>query len=154
MTAMMASLLLAACAVEPQPVLLGAEECGHCRMVISDLQFTAQALTTKGKSFRFDAIECLAEWVTGDEVPEETLHSTWVADFDDPESWLSTEEAYFLRSDQIRSPMGAGLTAYASADAAEARRAEFGGEVLRWREVRELLARGDGSLQHQHATRP
>jgi len=152
--AALAALLLAACSVEPQPIHLGSEECSHCRMVISDRQFTAQALTAKGRAFKFDAIECLAGWVRGDDaVPAADLHSLWVADFADPEAWLPAEGAVFLKSPDVRSPMGAGLTAHASAEAARRVQADVGGEILTWSEVVALAERQGGHDHHHHASR-
>src|SRR5690606_35879538 len=50
----------AACGVRPAHVHLGADECAHCRMVITDRRFAAQLLTDRGRSYLFDSIECLA----------------------------------------------------------------------------------------------
>lgn len=146
------ALLASACTIEPQPIHLGAEECGHCRMVISERQFAAQALTTKGRAISFDAIECLADWVrTGEEVAAAELHSLWVSDFASPESWLDARDAVFLRSDEVRSPMGAGLTAHASLDAARGYQAELGGDVLDWDGVVELIGSQGGHAHDHHA---
>jgi copper chaperone NosL len=150
--AIVIALALPACAVEPQPILLGAEECSHCRMVISDAQFTSQALTTTGKAFTFDAVECMASWVlAGGGGSGAELHSLWAADFADPERWIPVEEAVFLRSEQVRSPMGLGLSAHATAEAADRYRSELGGELLGWSEVLALVERHDGHGHRHHA---
>jgi len=141
-----------ACAVEPQPIQLGSEECSHCRMVISEPQFTAQALNQRGRAFSFDAIECMAEWVRqGEVVPADEIHSLWVANFAAPDQWIAAEQAVFLRSPEIRSPMGAGLTAHADAGQARAYQADFGGELLSWSEVVDLVGQGGGHGHHDHA---
>jgi hypothetical protein len=93
-----AAVVLAACSIEPQPIHLGSEECSHCRMIITDREFAAQALNTKGRAFSFDAIECLAEWVrAGEAVPAAELHSLWVSDFGDSENWIAAEDAGLYR---------------------------------------------------------
>jgi copper chaperone NosL len=142
--------LLGGCAIEPQPVMLGAEECAHCRMVIAELDFAAQALNTRGKAYKFDAVECMAEWVVGGEVAPAELHSLWVADRADEGRWISVEEARFLRSDGIRSPMGRGLMAHASEGDARVHQRSVGGEVLDWGEVLALVQREGGS-HHAHS---
>jgi copper chaperone NosL len=152
--ALLVALLVTGCAVEPQPIHLGSEECSHCRMVISEQRFAAQALTTKGRAFSFDAIECMAEWLrAGEAVPVADLHSLWVSDFAGGETWLRADDAVFLRSQQTRSPMGMGLSAHASAEAARRYQAELGGELLSWDEVLEAVARQDGHGHHHHASR-
>jgi copper chaperone NosL len=143
---------VSACAVEPQPIQLGAEECSHCRMLITDRQFAGQALNTKGRAFSFDAIECLAEWVNaGESVPAAELHSVWVADFANAETWLAAEDAVFLHSEQVRSPMGMGLSAHPSREAVRRYQSELGGEILSWAEVLELVDRRGGHHHHHHA---
>jgi copper chaperone NosL len=151
--AALAALLLAGCAIEPQPIHLGSEECSHCRMAITDRQFSAQALNTKGRAFNFDAIECMAEWVrAGEAVPAADLHSLWVTDFADSETWLPADDAVFLRSDQLRSPMGMGFSAHSSVDAARRYQGELGGEILTWAEVLEAVERQGGHQHHHHAS--
>lgn len=148
---LLAAVFLAACAVEPRPIQLGSEECSHCRMVIDDLQYAGQALTAKGKAYSFDAVECLAEWVgaNGPGAAME-LHSVWVADFGEPERWVRAEEAFYLHSAEVRSPMGMGLTAHATLEAARGYQRELGGKLLSWVDVLRIAERG-GAHAHPHA---
>jgi copper chaperone NosL len=144
--------VLAGCSIGPQPIHLGSEECSHCRMAITDRQFAAQALNNRGLAFNFDAIECMADWVrAGEAVPAENLHSLWVTDFSDSETWLRAEDAVFLHSDQLRSPMGVGLSAHADREAARRYQGELGGEILGWTEVLALVERQGGHQHHHHA---
>jgi len=139
-----------ACSIEPQPVLLGSEECAHCRMMIGDLQFASQALTSTGKAYKFDAIECMAEWVNAG-ADQAELHSTWVTDGAMTERWVRTDDAHFLRSDQVRSPMGMGLTAYADRAAAVEHHEMVGGELMTWQQVLQTVAREGSNARHSHA---
>jgi copper chaperone NosL len=139
LAALLSVLWLGSCAVEPQAIRVGEDECSHCRMRISDPHFAAQLLTVQGRSYKFDSIECLAAFEIEENVPAERVHSLLVQDLDDPERWLPAKEAHFLRSEQLRSPMGLHLSAYGSAEAAAARRDELGGELLAWEEVEALV---------------
>lgn len=146
------ALAASACTIEPQPIHLGSEECSHCRMIITDRQFAAQALNTRGRAYNFDAIECMAEWVqAGEAVPAADIHSLWVSDFTDSESWIAAEAAVFLHSDEIRSPMGMGLSAHASAESAQRYQAELGGELLSWAKVLERVGDHPGHGHQHHA---
>jgi copper chaperone NosL len=147
--AAMVAVAVTACAIEPQPVHLGSEECAHCRMVITEPQFAAQALNSKGKAFKFDAVECLASWVTSGEGSGIELHSLWVADHQEPTSWLRVEDARFLRSDAVHTPMGAGVVALRDEQAARAQQEMRGGELLHWSGVLALAASGAG---HSHSS--
>lgn len=142
---------LGACgAIEPRPVQLGAEECAECRMVIDEPRFVAQALTTKGRAHSFDSVECLAAFVAAGTVAEAEVHSLWVADFAEPERWVAAEEAVFLRSPGLRTPMGGGLSAHADAHGARAAQDELGGEVLRWAEVLRQAGEPGAHAAHAH----
>jgi copper chaperone NosL len=143
------ALLAAGCAIEPRPVQYGAVECDQCRMVVSDPGFAAQALTRKGKAHTFDSVECLAAFLAGGTVADEELHSVWVQDFDGPERWLPAREAAYVVDSEVRSPMGAGLTAHASADAAGTHVQRHGGRTLDWGGV-VLHVAAAGNHGHAH----
>jgi copper chaperone NosL len=147
---LLAAAVLAACSIEPQPIHLGSAECDQCRMVIGEPQFASQALTTKGKAYTFDTVECLAEWLRTGPVAADDLHSLWVADFSEPDRWVPAGEARFVRSAATRSPMGMGLSAFASAATAEEHRRALDGEVLGWTEVLTLVEREGAHARHAH----
>jgi copper chaperone NosL len=149
--AVMVAALASACGgTGPRPIHVGEEECEHCRMVISDERFAAQLLTRHGKALSFDAAECMAGYVNGRKTVEADIHSLWVLDASDADRWLPAEEAVFLRSPQVRSPMGAGLIAYSDADAAHRARDELGGELLHWREVLIAVRGNEPRRDHGH----
>ncbi|MCB0620489.1 MAG: hypothetical protein KDC41_17650, partial [Saprospiraceae bacterium] len=51
--------LFLACRPAPQPIEYGSDLCDYCKMTIVDRQHAAEAVTGKGRAYRFDAIECL-----------------------------------------------------------------------------------------------
>ena len=136
--------VLAACADGPRQIQVGAEECAHCRMLVSENRFASQLVTDRGRSYIFDSIECMAEFLDeGTEVEEERVGSLWVTDFTRPGEWMEAGEAHFLRSDELRSPMGMNLSAFADEAAVREHQADHGGEILSWAEVRALVAEVD-----------
>jgi copper chaperone NosL len=144
----LALLLAAACSVGPEPVHLGSDACAECRMIVSEAQYAAQAVTRTGLAHKFDSIECLAAFLGGSNAPAPAdLHSLWVADFTQPERWVRAGEASFVVSPDIRSPMGGGFAGHGTLDRARAHAAEVSGEVLTWDEVLDRAATGG----HAHA---
>ncbi|AOP36280.1 hypothetical protein A0128_19845 [Leptospira tipperaryensis] len=99
--------------VSKEPVIpeRGKEKCSHCSMSIVDMRFHSQLMTDKGRRYYFDSIECLQSY-------EETLNSegfhSWIADFEDTNRMLNEAEATIVQSQEIHSPMGKGLAAFAS----------------------------------------
>jgi copper chaperone NosL len=134
---------------QPRPIAYGTDTCEHCRMSLADEKHGAEAVTTTGRVYTFDSIECLAAWLGGlDETG--TVHSLWVTDFGDPAELIRAEEAYFLVSPTLQSPMGLGLTAFGRVEDRDGAVISFGGEALDWSGVRALVAERwpDGRPQH------
>ncbi|MDH5655728.1 MAG: nitrous oxide reductase accessory protein NosL [Spirochaetia bacterium] len=96
---------------EPVDFAAGEHQCDYCRMGIADLRFRGEAITKKGKIYRFDAIECMSSW---SHEHHSEVDSVWVADFINQNQWLRAEDAIYLQSQNLKSPMGAGLSAYPS----------------------------------------
>ena len=55
--------LLTACSQKPDKIRYGSDECAYCKMMITDNRFATQIVTETGKSIKFDAIECMADYV-------------------------------------------------------------------------------------------
>jgi len=129
--------MLIACEPEPQPVQLGSDQCEYCRMIITEPEFASQVLNNQGRSFKFDSIECMAAYnLTAD---QENIHSYWVPNFTDTFDWLAAEEAHYLHSETLRSPMGLFLSAYPDRESAEDYLQEYKGNLLLWDDVRDLV---------------
>jgi copper chaperone NosL len=143
--ALLALLALAGCRPAPQPLRYGEDACAHCRMTVSDPRFGAELVATTGKTYPFDAVECLAAFVQAH--PEIEVHSLWVTPSDAPETLIPVEDAFFAHSPAVRSPMGAGLAAFSTAAARDAVLAGEG-EALDWAGV--LVRVSEEKTAHVH----
>jgi copper chaperone NosL len=115
----------------PRPIALGAEECRHCHMTVSDPRFAAELVTRKGKIFVFDDVGCLATFTATGPVPPEQVEGAWVTDLRRPGTLIPAQDAMYLRTDSMRTPMGSHLVAVAR-EAADSLRSALGGELLDW----------------------
>ncbi len=105
---------LASCEVAPQEINYGADGCTFCKMTIVDAKHAAQIVTTKGKAFKYDAIECMVNHLKAwDEAPVELY---LVVDYPNPKKLIDAQTAHYLISESIPSPMGANLSAFENAD--------------------------------------
>lgn len=121
------------CGNEPSPVQYGFDQCNFCEMTIVDKSHAAVLVSRKGKTFKFDAIECMTRQLNRD---EETEYSQFlVTDFLNPGVLITTESAHFLISPKIPSPMGANLTAFGNRNECLMQKNEKGGEVFNWDEI-------------------
>ena len=126
---------LAACSLEPQPINFGSDLCSFCKMTITDSRYGCELITKKGKVYKFDSAECLIDYVAAEDVPEENIHQLLITDFATPENFTDAKTAHYLISQNLPSPMGAGLTCFHSRSDADKFRAEYDGRVLGWKEV-------------------
>ncbi len=132
------ALLFVSCEISPQKIEYGSDACNYCDMTIVDRQHAAQMVSTKGKAFKYDAIECMVHSLQEDMADTE-MAMYLVADFDQPGELMDATSSAYLVSEQIQSPMGANLSAFANKEAAEKTKEKFSGEVYTWDEIQEYL---------------
>jgi copper chaperone NosL len=144
-----AAALLAGCQVEPQPIRYGEDVGEHCRMTISDARFGTELLTTTGKAYTFDSVECLAGYVLAHPDAADEAHSLWVTSYDDPGTLVPLAESFFVHAPDLRSPMGQGLAAFGPGTTeADALAAFDDAEVLAWDDVLALVERASPAASH------
>jgi copper chaperone NosL len=119
----------------PDAIHYDTDACDHCRMTIASPSFAAQLVTRTGKVYRFDDPGCLAAFVAAKQVPIGDVHSVWVNDHARPGSRVKAQDAVFLVSGRIRSPMNSGTAAFASREAAATLQSDVGGQVERWNDL-------------------
>lgn len=128
--------LVSACSPAPQPIDFGADVCSHCKMTIVDKQHAAELVTGKGKVFKFDAIECMLDYLQANEDTEFAFYL--VRDFNQPEDWQDARTSHYLISQAVPSPMGAYLSAFKDENGALELRNEKGGEVFDWQSLKKF----------------
>jgi copper chaperone NosL len=122
----------------PREIAFGAEACEQCLMAVQNDGHPAQMVTENGRSLIFDSIECLAAYLHQREEIE-SVASLWVTDFSDPPALISVDEAAFLVSPTLASPMGLGITAFSRVEDRDGAVNAFGGRAVDWAGVRALV---------------
>jgi len=127
---------VAACgAPGPKPIGLGETPCEHCHMTISDPRFAAELVTTHRRIRLFDDAGCLAAYIADGTGDAQAIRSLWVSDYLHPGIMLEAEQAHFVRSDSLRTPMDTRVVAVGRRDAADSLAQSLGGAVIAWAEV-------------------
>jgi len=134
-------MLFSSCEVKPEPINYGDDHCHFCDMTVVDKTHASLYTTQKGRSYKFDAIECLIDQLEQDE-SESKMAFLLVADYTNPGKLLDAKTATFLISKKIKSPMGAFLSAFPSKEKADETQKEFGGKTYSWEELKSTLAKG------------
>lgn len=126
------------CKVEPEAIEFGKDQCSFCKMNIVDKTHAAQFVTAKGKQFKFDAIECMVNYIGQNS--EEKIALLLVADYGNPGEMTEAEKATYLITPAIKSPMGANLSAFSAKNTAEEVQQKNQGEIYSWETVKQKLS--------------
>ena len=127
-------LLFFSCNVSPQAIDYGNDGCHFCRMTIVDKVHAAELVTKKGKVYKFDATECMINFLKDFEDASE-VEIYLANNYKEPEILIDATKATFLISENIPSPMGAFLSAFKNKVEAEKVRSEKGGNLYSWDEL-------------------
>ncbi len=131
------TLFLAGCDAGPKSIRYGQDECAECKMTLVDQHYGAELITPKGKILKFDDLGCLRTYQQRAPKAPGVVPRLVVIEFNQPNTFLPVEQAFFLRHDRLRSPMGSGTAAFVTEAGLEATRRQLGGggQLLRWPDV-------------------
>lgn len=132
-TFLILSCLVLACTPKQEAIAYGENDCSFCKMTIVDKIHGAEFVTTKGKVYKYDAVECMVRTLIDWEGPEIELYL--VNHFETPAELIDARKATFLISKELPSPMGGFLTAFKTDGAAQNALAEYGGVLYNWEEL-------------------
>lgn len=132
------STLLISCNVSPQTIEYGADACHYCNMTIVDRQHVSQVVTTKGKAYKYDAVECMVHSIQ-EELEDTEIAIYLVADYSHPGQLIDATTATYLVSKKISSPMGANLSAFVNEMAAQKVKDKFTGKLFSWEGIQNHL---------------
>ena len=125
-------LLLSSCNVAPEDIAYGKDACSFCDMTIVDKTHAAEYVTNKGRAYKFDAIECLINDLSNKD--ENEMAFILVTDFLNPTVLIDVKETSFLISEEIKSPMGANLSAFKNKN-----RIDYKGAIYNWKSIKEVI---------------
>lgn len=136
--------LVAGCggaAIQPDTapeIRYGEDICERCGMIVSDERFAAGLVVeTAPHEYEhriFDDIGEMFAYAT-EQADELNVVSYFVHDYNS-KAWIDAQEAYFVVSEELHTPMGFGLAASAQLADAEALAQERKGQVLSFTETR------------------
>tara|TARA_R110000765_G_scaffold182537_2_gene288493 strand:+ start:1323 stop:1721 length:399 start_codon:yes stop_codon:yes gene_type:complete len=130
-------LIFSSCSISPKPIVYGSDGCHFCSMTIVDKQHAAEFVTKKGKSYKFDASECMLNSLK--EMDKSSVALFLVNDYDAPGDLIDAAKATYLISTNIPSPMGAYLSAFETMEAAEKAKAIHKGELFTWEQIQQRI---------------
>lgn len=132
-------ILTSSCSSGPEPIRYGEEACSFCKMTIVDAKFGAEIVSTKGKIFKFDALECMLGFENKGYIESIDIKGYYVIDASRPAELVEANKAQYLHSENFPSPMGGNVSAFADMKVLEKMHSEFSGKMLDWNNVKEIF---------------
>lgn len=126
------TLSLSSCKPEAKPIEYGKQACDYCRMSIVDERYAAQLVNSKGKTYSFDAIECMINYKNEN---TKQWNQQLVTDYTTPKKLIPAEGSWIIRSKKLPSPMGMYLTAVPNKEEAEKLKDKNQGTLYPYEEV-------------------
>jgi copper chaperone NosL len=128
-------LSLTACKVEPEPLQFGKDGCHSCKMTLMDSKFGAEIVTSKGKIYKFDDVNCMLNFYNSGQVATEEMKDILIVDFSKPEKLIDARNAWYVKSESIKSPMASSIAAFESTKDLTTLNAQWNGIQLSWGEL-------------------
>lgn len=126
--------LLWQCEIKPEEIQYAKDPCQFCKMTIMEPGFAAELVTKKGKSFKFDDLSCMIQYMKTEGNTYEDYELVLVNDHSDY-TFIDADKARFIRDERLQSPMRGDLGAFG-----EKIDKEFAdSKVLSWSEVWNLF---------------
>lgn len=127
--------LLLACTAQPEPIRYGSDMCHTCKMTIMDRKHGGEVVTRKGKIYKFDDINCMVNFLNSGYLEEREISHRLVTDYAQPGILIDATQAFYLKSEEIRSPMASRLAAFQSEERMEEYKKQLNAIYLTWGEV-------------------
>lgn len=136
LSAVFIAILLAACNPESKPIVYGQDKCEFCRMSIVDQRFGGEIVTQKGKVYKYDAVECMVNYMDKKVEDESKIKFILTNTYDAPGQLIEAAGCYYLKSENMPSPMGMYLNPFKSTDEALKNQKVHSGIIYTWEELR------------------
>ncbi|MCW5911863.1 MAG: nitrous oxide reductase accessory protein NosL [Cyclobacteriaceae bacterium] len=123
------------CTAKPEPLVFGRDACYTCKMTLMDRKFGAELVTQKGKVYKFDDLNCMLSFYNSGYEDVSDFKFIQVVDFANPEMLIDAHHAWYLKSDNIRTPMASEVAAFEQEEATRQYKKEWSGILMSWGEV-------------------
>lgn len=126
------TILLNGCNTDPEQIRTGKDTCEFCKMTISDNRFGAEIVTKKSKVYKFDDEHCVMAFLNSKKVAQQDIGEIYFTDFSSPHKLINVNDAHFLQSPGLKSPMNGNIAAFSHEDSLTNMLPKFYGNKISW----------------------
>ena len=116
-----------------EPIKLNTDGCEFCKMKIADGKFGAEVITTKGRIYKFDDMHCMVNYHK--ENPNPKIQSFYIHDFNQNNTLIAAETAFYVKGGDINSPMHGNTIAVQTNEEAEQMAKKYNASPISWAEI-------------------
>ncbi len=116
-----------------EPIKLNSDGCDFCKMKIADGKFGAELITTKGRIYKFDDMHCMVKYHKENTAVQ--IQSFYIHDFSQDNVLIPAETAYYVKGEQINSPMHGNIIAVKTEDEAKQLATKYSASPITWKEI-------------------
>jgi copper chaperone NosL len=128
-------LWLSGCGPQELTLNYGKDQCHHCKMTLVDNRYGAALRTDKGKVYKFDDVNCLVDFLHSGKLPQAEVAEISFANFAQPNTLVPQEQAWFLHSDSLNTPMASGVAVFGSEAELQKAQATYPGRQWTWQQL-------------------
>ena len=121
---------------EPKPIKLNVDSCDFCKMTISNSIFASEAITEKGRVYKFDDASCMIKYAKSKN--NIAYKSFYVNDYTTPHKMILVEKCFFLKDGTISAPMGGNIAAFSNDEIRKVFQEKLKAQPLTWDEIYNL----------------
>ncbi|GAB3428754.1 nitrous oxide reductase accessory protein NosL [Niabella aquatica] len=125
---------------EPVAIDYNKDTCASCKMSISESRFAAELITKKGRVYKFDDISCMLDYINANS-PD--IKKYYIGDYMKGGQWLDALTVFYVRHQEVRSPMGGNTAAFKSKNEAAAYAVKYNTNILVWQDLLKTTAAAD-----------
>jgi copper chaperone NosL len=104
-------LFVSGCKRSIDPIVYGKDACENCKMTIVDQRFASAFMNEHGKTFKFDDIHCLINYIHSNNFDESKI-TIFVNQFDNNNVMIDAKSAYYVYDESFKSPMNGNLAGF------------------------------------------
>ncbi|HEY9176284.1 MAG TPA: nitrous oxide reductase accessory protein NosL [Flavipsychrobacter sp.] len=128
-------ILLASCTKGYKPIDYGSDGCAHCKMTIMDARYGAELVTDKGKVYKFDDILCMRQYMTENDMDEQSV-LLFVEKYSAAQNEITdAKEAVYIQHEFFSSPMNGNYAAFVNQEEAKTYADSLQVSVLDWSNI-------------------
>lgn len=101
---------------EAQQIKLHKDRCNNCEMSISDGRFGAEIITQKGRTYKFDDVFCMLNYMKEKKVE---FKSYYIHDYSKKNMLIDAKTAFYVKSETLNSPMRGNIAAFKDKNTAQ-----------------------------------